>query len=118
MFLYNLSQNELTKLRRYFNNILIKERIKHSISSTKISILFIFKKNEEFCLCVDYRNLNAIIVKNQHSLSLITKTLNCLTDFKQFINLILRMFITEFALNAITNEKQLFARATSILNIK
>ena len=25
MFLYNLSQNELTKLRRYFNNILIKK---------------------------------------------------------------------------------------------
>ena len=25
MFLYNLSQNKLTKLRRYFNNVLIKE---------------------------------------------------------------------------------------------
>ena len=25
MFLYNLTQNELTKFRRYFNNILIKE---------------------------------------------------------------------------------------------
>ena len=25
MFLYNLAQNELTKFRQYFNNILIKE---------------------------------------------------------------------------------------------
>ena len=25
MFLYNLTQNELTKLRRYFNDVLIKE---------------------------------------------------------------------------------------------
>ena len=25
MFLYNLSQNELTKLRRYFDDVLIKE---------------------------------------------------------------------------------------------
>ena len=25
MLLYNLTQNKLTKLRRYFNNILIKE---------------------------------------------------------------------------------------------
>ena len=25
MFLYNLTQNELTKLRRYLNNVLIKE---------------------------------------------------------------------------------------------
>ena len=85
MLLYNLSQNELAKLRRYFNDVLIKEWIKHSISSTKISILFVFKKDEKFRLCVDYRSLNAVIVKNRHSLSLITKILNRLNDFKRFI---------------------------------
>ena len=85
MLLYNLSQNELTKLRRYFNDVLIKEWIKHSISSTKASILFVFKKDERFRLCVDYRNLNAVIVKNRHLLLLITKILNRLNDFKWFI---------------------------------
>ena len=48
MFLYNLSQNELAKFRRYFNNVLIKEWIKHSISSTKVLILFVFKKMRNF----------------------------------------------------------------------
>ena len=85
MFLYNLSQNELAKLRRYLNDVLIKEWIKHSISSTKVLIFFVFKKNKELCLCVNYRNLNVIIVKNQHSLSLITKILNRLNNFKRFI---------------------------------
>ena len=85
MFLYNLSQNELAKFQRYFDDVLIKKWIKHSISSTKILILFVFKKDERFRLCVDYRDLNAIIIKNRHSLSLITKTLNRLNDFKQFI---------------------------------
>ena len=85
MLLYNLSQNELTKLRRYLNNVLIKEWIKHSISSTKISVFFVFKKDKKFRLCVDYRSLNAIIIKNRHSLSLITKILNRLNDFKRFI---------------------------------
>ena len=33
-------------------------------------------------------------------------------------NLILKMFIIEFALNAMTNEKQHFVRVTNILNIK
>ena len=33
-------------------------------------------------------------------------------------NLISRMFIIEFALNAMMNEKQRFARAINILNIK
>ena len=85
MFLYNLAQNELTKFRRYFNDVLIKEWIKHFVSSTKVLILFIFKKNEKLRLCVDYKNLNVVIVKNRHSLSLIIKTLNCFNDFKWFI---------------------------------
>ena len=85
MFLYNLTQNELTKLRRYIDDVLTKKWIKHFISSTKISIFFVFKKDERFRLCVDYKNLNVVIVKNRHSLSLITKTLNRLNDFKQFI---------------------------------
>ena len=50
----------------------------------KISIFFIFKKDEELRLCVDYKNLNIIIVKNRHSLSLITKMLNRFNEFKQF----------------------------------
>ena len=85
MFLYNLAQNELTKFRRYINNALTKEWIKHFVSLTKISILFVFKKNERLRLYVDYKNLNAVIVKNRHSLSLITKTLNHFNDFKRFI---------------------------------
>ena len=84
MFLYNLTQNELTKFQRYFDDALTKEWIKHFVLSTKISILFIFKKNERLRLCVDYKDLNVVIVKNQHSLSLITKTLNRFNEFKRF----------------------------------
>ena len=84
MFLYNLTQNELTKLRRYFNNVLIKKWIKHFVSSTRTLILFVFKKDEKFCLCVDYKSLNVVIIKNRHSLSLIMKTLNRFNEFKRF----------------------------------
>ena len=45
---------------------------------------FIFKKNEGFRLCVDYKNLNIIIIKNRHSLLLIMKMLNCFNEFKRF----------------------------------
>ena len=56
-----------------------------TISLTKVLILFIFKKDEELYLYVNYKNLNAVIVKNRYSLSLIMKTLNRLNDFKRFI---------------------------------
>ena len=90
MFLYNLAQNELTKLRWYLNNVLTKKWIKHFVSSTKASILFIFKKDEKLRLYIDYKSLNVVIVKNRHSLSLITKTLNRLNEFKRFTKLNLK----------------------------
>ena len=45
------------------------------------------KKNNELRLCVDYRDLNAIIIKNRYFLSLISETLNRLCESKIFIKL-------------------------------
>ena len=85
MFLYNLAQNKFAKFQWYFNNVLIKEWIKYFVSSTKISIFFIFKKDKRLRLCIDYKNLNIIIIKNWYSLSMIMKTLNHFNEFKRFI---------------------------------
>ena len=53
-------------------------------------ILFILKKDEELQLCVNYRELNQVIIKNRHSLSLISETLNRLSEVKYFIKLNLK----------------------------
>ena len=90
MSLYNLFQKKLTELRRYIENALAKEWIKHSVSFADVSVLFVFKKDDELRLCVNYRELNAITIKNRHSLSLITETLNRLCEFKCFIKLDLK----------------------------
>ena len=45
------------------------------------------KKNDELRLYVDYRDLNAIIIKNHHFLFLIFETLNRLCELKIFIKL-------------------------------
>ena len=45
------------------------------------------KKNNELRLYIDYRDLNAIIIKNRHSLFLIFETLNRLYESKIFIKL-------------------------------
>ena len=60
------------------------------MSFADVSILFVFKKNEELRLCVNYKELNAIIIKNCHSLSFIIETLNCLCEAKRFIKLNLK----------------------------
>ena len=50
-----------------------KEFIRESQSSAKYLILFILKLNESLKLCVDYRALNNITIKNSYSLSLISE---------------------------------------------
>ena len=60
------------------------------MSFVNIFILFMFKKDEKLRLCMNYKNLNAIIFKNCHFLSLITKTLNRLYEIKRFIKLNLK----------------------------
>ncbi len=88
--LYNLSNTELATLRQYLNDVLAKEWIKHFISSIDASILFILKKNDSLYLCMNYQDLNKITVKNHHSLSLISETLDRLNKVKQFTKLNLK----------------------------
>ena len=90
MLLYNLFQIELTELRRYLNDALIKRWIKFLVSFANVSILFMFKKDERLRLCVNYKNLNAIIIKNRHLLSFIIETLNRLCDVQRFTKLNLK----------------------------
>ncbi len=85
--LYNLFNFELKTLRLYLDDALTRDIIKHSINSIEASVFFVFKKNEKLRLCVDYRNLNKIIRKNRHSLSLIIQMLNQLKDCRFFIKI-------------------------------
>ena len=48
------------------------------------------KKNNELRLYIDYRDLNAIIIKNRHFFSLIFETLNRLCESKIFTKLNLK----------------------------
>ena len=60
------------------------------MSFADVLILFVFKKNERLRLYVNYKRLNAIIIKNRHSLSFIIETLNRLCEAKRFIKLNLK----------------------------
>jgi hypothetical protein len=73
--LYNLSAKKLEVLRTYLNAALAKRWIRRSTSPTRALILFSLKKDGSLRLCVNYRGLNKITIKDRYSLSLINKTL-------------------------------------------
>ena len=88
--IYALFKKKLKTLREYLNENLKKKFIRKFKSSTKYSILFVLKKDETLRLCVDYRKLNEIIVKNWYSLSNINELQDKLTKAIYFTKLNLR----------------------------
>ena len=88
--LYNLSQRELKVLREYLDNALLQGLIHHSISPAGAPVLFVLKKDGGLHLCVDYRRLNKITIKNRYPLPLISKTLDRLVGAKIFMKLDLK----------------------------
>ncbi len=85
--LYDMNHDEILELWRYLNENLSKDFIQVSCFQTIVSVLFIKKLKEELHFCVNYRDLNAITVKNRYSLLLISETLNRLSRAKIFIKL-------------------------------
>ena len=83
-FIYNLSEKKLTELQRYLNENLENDFIQFSQSFTETLMLFALKFNDKLWLCVDYHELNAVIVKNCYSLFLIKKIMNCVNKIKIF----------------------------------
>ena len=88
--LYNLSNTELAALRTYLDDVLAKDWIQYSTSSAEFFILFVSKKNNNLRLCVDYRELNKVTIKNRHPLPLISETLDRLNEVKRFTKLNLK----------------------------
>jgi hypothetical protein len=65
---YNMSPVELKELKIQLQGLLDKGYICQSISPWGCSALFVEKKDKELCLCVDYRPLNAVTIKNMYPL--------------------------------------------------
>ena len=84
-FLYNLLNLKLKTLWEYLNDALMKEWIRHFISSVRASVLFVFKRDGDLHLYVNYWVLNKIIIKNCHVLPLINETLDWLVEARWFI---------------------------------
>ncbi|KAE8269715.1 hypothetical protein A4X09_0g2624 [Tilletia walkeri] len=66
--LYTLSPKELKTLREWLDEQVKLSFIRHSSSPALSPILFVKKRDESLRLCVDYRGLNAISIKNRNPL--------------------------------------------------
>ena len=82
--IYSMSPAELEVLRKYIEENLKKGFIRHSQSSCGASVLFVKKADGGLRLCVDYRGLNKITIKNRYPLPLIAELLERISRAKFF----------------------------------
>jgi len=74
--LYALSRIELEALQKFLEENLARGWIRPSESLAVSPVIFVPKKDGSLRLCVDYRGLNKITVKNRYPLPLISEILD------------------------------------------
>jgi hypothetical protein len=65
---YKMTPKELAELKVQLNELLNKGYIRPSSFPWACSALFVKKKDQSLRLCVDYRHLNAVTIKNKYPL--------------------------------------------------
>ena len=85
--IYSLRSVELETLKTYIKNNLANDFICPSKSPAGTSILFNKKPDRSLRLCVDYRGLNNITIKNQYPLPFVGESFDCLGRAKHFTQL-------------------------------
>ena len=88
--IYSMSQDELTELKRQLTDLLARGLIRPSTSPFGAPILFVRKKDGSLRLCVDYRALNSISVKNSYPLPRVDNMLDRLHGATIFSKIDLR----------------------------
>jgi hypothetical protein len=87
---YKMSPVELKELKIQLQGSLDKGYIHPSTSPWGCSALFVEKKDKELCLCVDYRPLNAVTIKNKYPITCIDILFDQLVGAQVFSKIDLR----------------------------
>jgi hypothetical protein len=85
--IYQMSEKESATLKEYINEQLQLGKIRPSTSPAGHGVLFVLKKDGSLQLCVDYRPLNAITIKDRYPLPLIHEIQDQIRGAKWFTKL-------------------------------
>jgi hypothetical protein len=81
---YRMSPTELAELKKQLQELLDKGFIRPSTLPWGCPALFVKKKDESLRLCIDYRPLNAVTIKNKYPLPRIDVLFDQLIEAKVF----------------------------------
>lgn len=90
--LYRLNQTELVELKRQLTELLARGYVWSSKLLFRMPVLFVSEKGGQLQMCIDYRTLNRITVKNNYSLLKVDDLFDRLGDAIHFIRIDLKSY--------------------------
>ncbi|KAH0733596.1 hypothetical protein KY289_004784 [Solanum tuberosum] len=87
---YRMALAELVELKAQIQELLYKGFIHHIVSQWGVSVLFVKKKDGSMRMCIDYRQLNRVTIRNKYSLPQIDDDFDQLKDASVFSKIDLR----------------------------
>jgi hypothetical protein len=104
----------LAELKIQLQELLDKRFTRHSASTWSCPALFVKKKDDSLRLCVDYRPLNAVTIKNKYPLSCIDVLFDQLVGARVFSKINLRSGYHQIKIHPFDILRQLFHTIRSI----
>jgi len=87
---YHMSASELAELKKQLEDLLDKKFVRPSVSPWGAQVLLVKKKNGSMRLCIDYRQLNKVTIKNRYPLPRIDDLMDQLVGARVFSKIDLR----------------------------
>ncbi|XP_058741205.1 uncharacterized protein LOC131613564 [Vicia villosa] len=87
---YRMSPSELTELKKQLEELLDKKFVRPSVSLWGAPVLLVKKTDGSMRLCVDYRQLNKVTIKNKYPLQRIDDLMDQLVGARVFSKIDLR----------------------------
>jgi len=109
---YRMPPNELKELKKQLKTLLDKGFIRPSSSPWGCPALFVKKKDDSLRMCVDYRPLNEVTVKNKYPLPRIDILFDQLSGARYFSKIDLRL-----GYHQIKIQKKIFQKWLSLLDM-
>lgn len=105
---YGMSREQVSVVKEYVDEMLGKGYIRSSTSPYAAPVLIVKKPDEGFRICIDYRALNALTIKNRNASSLIRETLVKLCTAKIFSKFDITAAFNEIRMKEGDEEKTAF----------
>ena len=105
---YCMAPAELVEVKKQIEELTAKQFIRSNTSPWEAPMLLVKKKDESSCLCVDYRQLNKMTIKNKYHLPRIDDLMDQLHGSLVFLKIDLRSRYHQILIKADDVQKTAF----------